>query len=241
MAMNHRSHRHDTIFSIMTMDLIAILATWTIVMRTLPITFSPADLVGIPIQTMQRLYQILPRVGNGGIVVILQKPRAGGATYLDQTGNPDNIDNTGIKGYRTFLWRGSTDLSNDLSDQITCGFMTAVAGPNGDTSFTVAAGATTTVFSVSAGSIGAEPAALQYRVRFTATTTTHALQNVCRLITAHTTTQITVVNSLGATPAAGDTFHNRKTRRTRWQHNTRLTWPRVCFAKYFGQHTTCQR
>jgi len=153
-----------------------------------------------PKKTLSGLISILPQIGFGRTAVVLIKTRAAAASY----GEALNL--AGVAGYTTLLVRGSTDLTNDAADRVTCGFRTAVAGPNGNTSFTCAGGATSTVFSVAAGGIGAEPAGLQFRVRFAANTATAALRNVCRNIAAHTNTQITLGLNLPAAPANTDTF-----------------------------------
>jgi len=163
------------------------------------------DPAGKALKTVERLMEIFPTTGGGRSVVVMQKLRAGGANYLKKDGaTQDSINTSALVGY-SMLWRGSTDLTNSAEDKVRIGFMTAVAGPNGDGSFTCAGGGTSSVFSVAAGSLGAEPAAIQYRVRFDANTATASLRNICRLITAHTTTQLTTT-AFPATPSASDTF-----------------------------------
>jgi hypothetical protein len=151
---------------------------------------------GLAKKTIAGIMAILPLLGSDRSAVVLQMP---GTLTEDLVLSP-------LAGYRLFMWRGSTDLTNTFADRTLCGFVTVVAGPGGSGEFTVTAGATTTTIPIAAGSFGAEPAALQYRVRFLANTTTVALRNLCRPITAHTTTVLTTGVTMPAAPASGDTF-----------------------------------
>lgn len=170
-------------------------------------TFTALQTAAVAIKTVEQLYSIVPQIGAGRSFVILQKLRAAGASYLDKdAATVSNVDTSRWAGYRTFLWRGSTDLSNDAADRTTCGFFNAVAGPGASSEFTVAGGATTTVVPIAAGAIAAE-AATQFRIRFLPTTTTAALRNICRPIVSNVVnTSVTTASALPAVPAAGDVF-----------------------------------
>ena len=177
-------------------------------------TLTPAGIAKKTITGTSGLLSILPKTGNARRAVILLKSRAAGATYLNPSAVAEGLDLTGIDGYAGIWVRGSTDLTNTVADRITLGAMVAAAGPNGDSSWTVAAGATTSVFAVSAGALPAEPtlksgvdtSASFFRVRFTGNVTA-ALANVCRetyRVAGGNT--ITVGDNLAVAPAAGDTF-----------------------------------
>lgn len=165
-------------------------------------TLTPTN---VAFKTIEKFHQVFPRYGNGRVAVVLIKNRSAGATYLKQDAvTEDGFDFTGVTGYRRFYKRGSTDLTNSASDRITCGAITALAGPGGSGEWTCAAGATTSVFSVSSGTLTAEPGIVGYRVRFTGNITA-GLANVCAFISANTSSAITVGTNITA-PATGDTF-----------------------------------
>jgi hypothetical protein len=168
---------------------------------------SPA---GIAIKTWERFFQIVPKLGAGRWIVALWKNRSDGGTYLKQDGvTADSILTGGLSGYPYFRVSGSTDLTNSASDQITQGCVQVATGPNGDGSFTVGAGSTTTLLNLNAGSISADPAAVQYRIRFSPTTVTVALRNQCRVVTLNATGSVTPGSATSTAPAtgsAGDQF-----------------------------------
>lgn len=148
----------------------------------------------VAVKTVARALTLIPRFGAGRSVVLLIKT----GTYAEF------LDLTGFAGYRYFLKRGSTDLTNSVSDRITAGARTAVTGPNGNGSFTVAAaGASTSGFSINAGSLGATDADVGWRFRFDAATATVALRNVSCFINAHTSTAITCGTNIAAAPSTG--------------------------------------
>lgn len=164
---------------------------------------------GLALKTLERLFQILPKLGNGRWVVVLCKARAAGATYLKQDNvTSDSILTAGIFGYSYIRFSGSTDLTNSASDQITQGFEQIAVGPNGDGSFSIGGSSTTTLLNFAAGTVSADPAVVQYRVRFSPTTTTVALRNQCRVITTNATGSATLGNALSATPTSAGTADN---------------------------------
>lgn len=163
-------------------------------------TLAPA---GLAKKSITALMAIIPTDGNGRTAVVLQKSRSDSGNYVDAAAAQESINLNALHNYSGFVWRGSTDLTNDAADRITCGARIAVAGPNGDSSFTIGAAGSTTLLNFNAGSIAAEPTALQYRVRFLPTTPTVALRNICRPITSHTTTSVTVGSAFPASPASG--------------------------------------
>ncbi len=159
-----------------------------------------------PLKTLTEFFRRASRFGAGRQLVVALKPRAGGATYKKPDGvTDDDIDCRGFQGYQLLNFEATTDFSNTAADKIIAGAQRAQVGPNGDGSWTVAAGATTTVFSVSAGALSAETAITDKRVRFTGNVTP-ALANSCRAILANTGTQISLAAAVGSAPAAGDTF-----------------------------------
>src|SRR6185369_11020277 len=101
----------------------------------------------VAVKTLLKVRELIPAYGNGRRLVLLIKPRASGATYRNAANTADEgIDLSGVSGYSYFLTRGS-DLTNSTADRITLGGMQAVAGPNGDGSYTVAGGGSATTFS----------------------------------------------------------------------------------------------
>jgi len=148
----------------------------------------------VAVKTIAAALARIPRFGNGRSAVMLLTP----GTYAEF------LDFTGVSGYRYLLRRGS-DLTNSTADRLTVGGVVAVAGPNGDSSFTVAGGGTTSTFSVAAGSLGATDADVGWRWRFAANTSTAALQNVSCFINANSASAITCGANLGTAPSAGDT------------------------------------
>lgn len=168
--------------------------------------FTAPQLVGVPLKTFTRLFELLPTLGNRRKVVVLVKnDQAGGTTYLKPDGiTTDDVDFSNLTGYVNLLVRASTDLTNSVADKLICGARQGQVGPNGDGSFTCAAGATGITFSIAAGALTAEPGLIGMRVRFTGNVTA-GLLNVTSNIQANTGTAITVGTGITA-PAAGDTF-----------------------------------
>lgn len=158
-------------------------------------TFTPANVAVVAIRTHARLREVLPAVGNNRTAIVFY----GAAVY------GESMDWRGVGGYRQLLRRGSTDFTNSVSDRITAGFVTALAGLNGDGSFTVAAGSTVDLINISAGAFTAEPGILGFRIRFTGNVTA-ALANVSQPIYSNTGTSLVPEASIGTAPAVGDTF-----------------------------------
>jgi hypothetical protein len=160
---------------------------------------------GLAIKTFEQLFLIIAKLGAALPAVILVKNRAAGATYLQKDGiTASDVDLSGLVGYASLDIRGSTDLTNSATDRVVAGAIQGDVGPGGGGVWTCAGGATTTVFSISAGALAAEPADIGMRVRFTGNVTA-GLTNVTAYISANTNTQITVGAAITA-PAAGDTF-----------------------------------
>ncbi len=160
---------------------------------------------------------ILPRTGNGRKVVILVKNRAAGATYLDSDGvTLSDVDLSVCSGYAFASIRGSTDLTNSVTDRLLCGGVVGFAGPNGDSSWTATAGATVKQLTIAAGSLPAEPAAssaaltahvIGMRLRFSGNVTAGIanINNVCWRNGTGTST-VEFGQDVGTAPANGDTF-----------------------------------
>jgi hypothetical protein len=164
---------------------------------------------GKALKTFGALLSIFPSIGNGRNAVILVKNRAAGAMYLKADGlTSDGLNLDHISGYYRFIVRGSTDLTNSATDKIRCGGVTAVAGPNGDGSWSCVAGCTVNSI-VTAGGLTAEPGLLGYRIRFSGNITP-GLANVCQMIHANSATTITTSADIASAPANGDTFFIEK-------------------------------
>lgn len=168
-------------------------------------TFTAAQVANVPIRTLARLREILPVVGAGRTAVILLQNNAG--SVFDYA---EDFDLTGVSGYRYLLKRASTDLLNGdaaaaVNDRVICGYVIGQTGPNGDGSWTVAAGATTSVVPIAAGALPAEPAALGMRVRFKGNVTA-ALKDQCRVIAANAAGQLTLGSVSSVAAAQNDEF-----------------------------------
>lgn len=85
---------------------------------------STIDPTNKAIKTIDRLYDILPRVGAGRSCVVLLKGRTSG-TYVDADGVNASLLLRGFTGYNRLVVRGSTDLTNVAADRLTCGGRTA--------------------------------------------------------------------------------------------------------------------
>jgi hypothetical protein len=156
----------------------------------------------VAIKTLEQLYSIVPTIGNGRSLVVLIKNRAAGANYLDKDGvTQSSLDTSRWLGYATKIVRGSTDLTNSANDRFLCGFITAIAGPNGDGSFTVDVGPTTTTIPLVGGGLTVD-AGVQFRVRIL----TGARAGQVKTITANSATTLTLGNATsGGAVTAGDT------------------------------------
>ena len=57
-----------------------------------------------PMKTLQQLFNVFPKMGNGRIAVIAIKPRAAGATYRNKANTADDdLDLRGVLGYRRLI------------------------------------------------------------------------------------------------------------------------------------------
>lgn len=179
-------------------------------------TIAPAGLAKKTWDGTTGMSTIIPRHGNGRDAVLLIKPRAAGATYLNVDAvTATDLDLSTLVGYHRWSTRGSTDLTNSATDRLLCGGVVGYAGPNGDSSWTTAAGATTAQLTVNAGTLPAEggsAAALTayiggMRIRFTGDVT-GALANVSRMVYRNGagTSTIEFGQNLSGAPALNDTF-----------------------------------
>lgn len=178
----------------------------------------PTGLAKKTINGTTGLLSIVPRAGAGRVAVILMKNRAAGDNYLDTDGvTQSSMDLSGIAGYRSFYTRGSTDLTNSVSDRVRVGAVTKLAGPNVDGSFSAAAGATAAQLTV-AGAValpaepvpdsGVDTSILGYRIRFTGNVTA-GLADVCRVVyrnSAGVGGTIAFGQNTASAPALGDSF-----------------------------------
>jgi len=170
-----------------------------------------AQVSAIAIKTWDRLLEIVPRFGNGRRLQILVIPRAAGAVYRNRANTADaDLDVRGFYGYAAgSSVRGSTDGTNSTTDQILLGGITASAGPNGDGSWTCAAGATTLDLTVSAGALPADTTGTGLRIRFVGNVTA-GLANQCRQVHSIIGGTLEVTTTYSAAPANGDTFFLEK-------------------------------
>jgi hypothetical protein len=148
---------------------------------------------------MARLFEILPRFGNGRKVVIIIESG-------DYSGEGELTFGPYI-GYTMMLWRatitdasgGSVAFANTVDDKLVCGHVrvpgTEVLG------YRVSNVVSTRVIDVvresdgGAANLGAEPGVLGVRARFSIATPTVALRNVGTNICVHTASQLTLGNN----------------------------------------------
>jgi hypothetical protein len=96
---------------------------------------------GTALKTLEQLLTVIPKDGAGRNMVVLIKPRAADATYKSKDGSTDSDLNLSfLTNFRKLVVRGSTDLTNSVSDRLYVGgtIPTAGEGPNGDKSWTCA-------------------------------------------------------------------------------------------------------
>lgn len=164
-------------------------------------------------KTIAGLAAIFPRIGNGRKVEIVI--RAG--TYSDSL----ELALNGVAGYAngcpevrgtdTIASAGCTAFDGSVADCTAIG-MTTATGLNAAGYNPTGGPTTSTIQCVKAGGgapgFGAEPALpLGVRIRFSATTTTAALRNICRQVCQVTGTDTVLLQTaLPAVPVAGDVF-----------------------------------
>lgn len=158
------------------------------------------------IKTVERLLQILPRNGNGRMAKILFKFRSAGTCYLMADGvTLADLDLTGVDGYRWLGRCGSTDLTNTTNDMTAAGGIIAVAGPNGDSSYTALTAGGTGV-TIASGSFGTDTDGAGLRVRFQGNVNPD-VENLCLPIyRIDSTTQLTYSHPAFPVPDVGDKF-----------------------------------
>lgn len=141
---------------------------------------------------------IVPNVGAGRSFVLLN----GAATMAE------DLVLTKCMGYDAIHIVGTTDGSDDATDRLKSGAAIAVAGPNGDSSWSALTASTTTDVKVTGGGFPLDTSAappVLFRMRF-AGNVTGALANVCANIFASTATDVTPGQTLGAAPGNGEHF-----------------------------------
>jgi hypothetical protein len=176
-----------------------------------------------PFKTLERVGQLLPRDGNNANLVVLVAKRLNGVAYRNMANTADQDSNwmNAIVGWKSVVIRGTGNtadapniaFTNTIADKRVAGYMTLpstfLSGYN------TIAGSTT--LSLTCQKVGGGSAALPaesggvsaisgYRIRFSATTPTVALQNWSTMIYKNTTTVITPAEQLPAVPAANDVF-----------------------------------
>lgn len=168
-----------------------------------------------PFKTLEEVGNQLVRWHNNATPVILVKPRAAGATYLNKAGaaQPMSFINQ-IAGVKRGLMRATSTFVNDTSDKLICGYQqvagTNVAGYNAGAGTTSSLLANCTLNGGGAPGFPAEAGGSSAisikRIRFDAATPTVALRNVCRGIWKNTLTDLTAMDNLPAVPAVNDVF-----------------------------------
>jgi hypothetical protein len=169
------------------------------------IGYSDADMLTagtVALKTVERFRDILPGLAAGQSFVLGIKPRAGGATYRNPADDADAKLALEFAGYNRIIIRGTADFSNDATDKSVVGAKIAAAGPNGDSSWTVAAGATASSFTIAAGALPTERSISNKRIRWL----TGALAGFSYTIWSSTATAIVPTLNFFAIPAPGDTF-----------------------------------
>ena len=132
-------------------------------------TFTVAFARSIAVRTTHRIEELRPPLGNSRRVVVLFEPRDGNVPY-DYATPGDGLgsdDRSGTSGYALMISRGS-DLTNTAADRKQVGFVTAIAGPNVDQSFTVASVSYTplgVVLKLTGASLPAGYVLARYRLR----------------------------------------------------------------------------
>lgn len=163
--------------------------------------------MGVAVKTLTRLNQILPQFGMGKRVTVLIKPRAAAATYRNPGNSADDDLILNVANY-TWLEVRASDGTDTTADKRTQGAIISEAGPNGDGSWTCAAGGTVSAFTVAAGSLPAEYGTTTgARVRFQGNVTA-GLANLCEGVWSNTTGAgvITTMEDLPFAPGTGEKF-----------------------------------
>jgi hypothetical protein len=169
-----------------------------------------------PFKTLERVGQLLPRHGNNANLLVLVKPRVGGATYRNMA-NTDDQDMSWLSqvtGWNSVMVRGTDNFVDTGADQITAGYMVLPSTFSGG--YNTIAGSTANSLNCqrvggSAAGFPAEAAGVSaitgYRIRFDAATATALLQNYCTMVYKNTTSVIVPADTLPAVPTASDVFY----------------------------------
>jgi hypothetical protein len=163
-----------------------------------------ASVSGRAKKTVAGLLSVLPRVGDGRMAIILIKARSGAdKRYYKADGTTADDLVIDVVGYNYLQVRGSSDLSNNAADKRLPGTI-AVAGPNGDSSWTVGA-LTNLTATVSAGTLPTDASLNGRRSRIVSGARTNGITEVFRGI--DTTNLAFATSTLGNTvPQVGDSF-----------------------------------
>lgn len=171
------------------------------------VSMAAAGLVAV--KTLEYLKTIVPLIAQGQRLFVCLKGAADNQTaitYYKADGvTVDDADFRGLTGYQQILLRSTQDFSDAATDKTVCAPVVAIAGPGVLGEFTVAGGATASVFTIASGPLVAE-AALGFRVRFTGNVTA-ALANQSRMVWKNTSSVITLGLDASVAPALNDTFY----------------------------------
>jgi hypothetical protein len=167
--------------------------------------------VATPYKTLEQVGRQLPREGNNATLVVLIRPRIGGATYkkIDGVSDQDMGWMSQLTGWKRVLIRATNTFLNDTADKVACGFQTvastfaggynALAGSTPSTLNCQKQGGAAAGFPAEAGGSSAISGK---RIRFTS----GALINQTAMIWKNTTTQLVLSNALTGVPNPADNF-----------------------------------
>lgn len=166
-------------------------------------------------KTLEQLRESFPKCGQNRRAVIAINARAGGAVYRNKANTADDDFDAlqDVYGYEYLLARGTATIASagavafddTTADQIGSG-ASLVPGTSAP-GYTITGAITAISFGVLPATLAVEPALTGKRIRFSSTTTTVALRNVCRMIWMNDATSMTLDSNLPAVPVAADVFY----------------------------------
>ncbi len=156
----------------------------------------------VAVKTLERVAEIIPCLASGQTLCLAIKARAAGVVYRNDDDSADGILYLGLNGYAHVVIRATDSFANDGDDQMELGAVVAAAGPNLDDSWTVTTGATTSSFTIDAGTLPSEISISHKRIRWL----TGALAGTTATIWKSSSTAIEPTQNLDSAPSNGDTF-----------------------------------
>lgn len=174
-------------------------------------TFTPATVQALALKTYERFLQILPVNGAGRTMCcLIRGSQSSLITMLKMDGvTADALSIGGYSNYYIAVTRPS-DFTNNATDKVRCETMVALAGPNGDQTFTVSSyDPSTYVVTISAGALTTGTALAGKFViatgNVTAGAATQSVQ-IQRVLSSTTFELCAVSTTVGNRMVAGDTF-----------------------------------